>query len=381
MRYKTVNERKFNLEMADFMPSENSVREVQVMIHVKNRYQTYMSQCRVLSEAISYVLHVVYKDKLMPVYGRCFLSDVTNQYDQVRTILEQYMHCTVGYVQQPPLDGSKVALWLQLQSDCCLGNDGLSFYEHQGYRHYRTSFSGSHRSDSEQQTMTALRELEQNLNDRQCGLFANCVRTWFFVRDIDVNYGGVVTGRTKVFSDLGLLPSTHFIASTGIGGCAYDSATFVMMDSHCIKGIEQEQIHYLYAKEYLNATSDYGVTFERGVYMDYGDRRQVYISGTASIDKQGKILHVGDVLGQSRRAMENVKALLEEAKCTFDDVSQMIVYVRDPADYLRVKKLFDETFPRIPKQFVLAPVCRPGWLIEMECIAEKSITGNGFRNY
>ena len=49
----------------------------------------------------------------------------------------------------------------------------------------------------------------------------------------------------------------------------------------------------------------------------------------------------------------------------------MIVYLRDPSDYDAVKAMYDEKFPNVPKVIVLAPVCRPTWLIEMECIAVK----------
>lgn len=65
----------------------------------------------------------------------------------------------------------------------------------------------------------------------------------------------------------------------------------------------------------------------------------------------------------------NVEALLREAGCTFDDVAQMTIYLRDPADYSTVKAMFDGRFPSTPRLIVHAPVCRPGWLIEMECMA------------
>jgi enamine deaminase RidA (YjgF/YER057c/UK114 family) len=49
----------------------------------------------------------------------------------------------------------------------------------------------------------------------------------------------------------------------------------------------------------------------------------------------------------------------------------MIVYLRDIADYSTVCHLFDERFPQHPRIIVHAPVCREGWLIEMECVAVK----------
>ena len=50
----------------------------------------------------------------------------------------------------------------------------------------------------------------------------------------------------------------------------------------------------------------------------------------------------------------------------------MIVYLRDTADYAVVRDIYEECFPQKPVVFLLAPVCRPGWLIEMECMAVKA---------
>ncbi len=42
---------------------------------------------------------------------------------------------------------------------------------------------------------------------------------------------------------------------------------------------------------------------------------------------------------------ENVETLLKEADCTFEDLGQMIVYLRDIADYTVVKAMYDKRFP------------------------------------
>ena len=115
--------------------------------------------------------------------------------------------------------------------------------------------------------------------------------------------------------------------------------------------------------------------------MDYDDRRQVLISGTASINNRGEVMYAGDVRRQTERMWENVEALLKEAGCTFDDLGQMIVYLRDVADYTVVKGMYDERFPDTPRVFVYAPVCRPGWLIEMECMGVKSLENKEFAPY
>ena len=130
-------------------------------------------------------------------------------------------------------------------------------------------------------------EYVMQLAEEGCKLSENCIRTWLFVNDIDLNYGGVVRARNQVFFTQGLTVHTHFIASTGIGGRQQDPNVLSQMDNYAIAGIRQEQIHYLYAPTHLNRTSDYGVSFERGTYVDYADRRHVFISGTASINNKG----------------------------------------------------------------------------------------------
>ena len=90
-------------------------------------------------------------------------------------------------------------------------------------------------------------------------------------------------------------------------------------------------------------------------------------------DEKAGNKHPGNIRKQTERMWENVEALLKEADCTFDDLGQMIVYLRDIADYAVVKEMYDKRFPATPKVFVHAPVCRPGWLIEMECMGVKAL--------
>ena len=123
------------------------------------------------------------------------------------------------------------------------------------------------------------------------------------------------------------------------------------------------------------------MTFERGTLMQYGDRNHVYISGTASINNKGEVVHVGDIVNQTYRMWENVETLLKEGGMTYDDVMQIVVYLRDCSDYEIVQKMFEEKFSNIPYVITLAPVCRPTWLIEMECVAVKKAENAQFRDF
>ena len=51
----------------------------------------------------------------------------------------------------------------------------------------------------------------------------------------------------------------------------------------------------------------------------------------------------------------------------------MTVYLRDTADRKVVSDMFARKFPDTPYIIVLAPVCRPGWLVETECLALKKL--------
>lgn len=194
----------------------------------------------------------------------------------------------------------------------------------------------------------------------------NVLRTWIYCRDVDNNYAGVVRGRNRCFDEHEM--TKRYLASTGIGGGTDEPHQLVAMDALVCDGDTPVQTP-LYALENLSPTAIYGVRFERGMRVGWRDRDWLIVSGTASIDKYGKILHEGDVGAQSRRVLENISALLEEGGGTLSDVRAATVYLRDPAELAAVRKAFDAAFPAIPLVYLRAPVCRPGWLVECECVA------------
>lgn len=362
----------FENARADVICFDNGteVKEYQAIIHVSQKRLTYVQQLEAVMNAYHGLLDQF--PDTQAVFKRYFLSDATNQADDI--VVTDMTDCAKSIIQQAPLDGTKIALWVYLMSNVQTGMTKSGLYEvrHGDFRHLYNASAHNLAANSEYQMRLLFNEYIMQLAEEGCTLSDNCIRTWLFVNDIDLNYGGVVRARNQVFFTQGLTVHTHFIASTGIGGRQGDPNVLSQMDNYAIAGIKPEQIHYLYAPTHLNRTSDYGVSFERGTYIDYADRRHVFISGTASINNKGEILFPKDVEKQTRRMWENVEALLKEADCSYDDVSEMIVYLRDVADYELVRSLFEERFPDKPYVIVHAPVCRPGWLVEMECMAVKA---------
>ena len=369
---KALSHITFENAYADVFCFDNGteVKEYQAMIHVSQHKLPYAQQLEAIMNAYTQLLEAL--PGTQAVFKRYFLSDAANQADDI--ILADVTDCAKSLIEQAPLDGTKIALWVYLMTNVQtgIGKSGLYEVRHGSFRHLWNASAHNMAANSEYQTRLLFNEYNMQLLEEDCTIEANCIRTWLFVNDIDLNYGGVVRARNQFFFTQGLTVHTHFIASTGIGGRAQDPCVLTQMDNYAIAGLQPEQVHYLYAASHLNRTSDYGVSFERGTRVDYADRRHVFISGTASIDNKGQIVHPKNVQQQVHRLWENVEALLSEAGCTYDDVAHMIVYLRDTADYLTVRQLYDERFPEKPTVIVHAPVCRSGWLVEMECMAVKS---------
>lgn len=346
------------------------VSEAHVMIHVTDSLLPYSQQLETVINAFSQLRGETLKG-YDAVFKRYYLSDAANQAEDVYGIAIENSDCAMSVIQQPPLDGTKIALWAYMMTGMksVKGESDLYAVEHGGFRHLWNGSAHNLAANSEYQTRLLFNEYVLQLKNEGCTLKDNCIRTWLFVNDVDLNYGGVVRARNQVFFTQGLTNDTHFIASTGIEGRQADPNVLSQMDNYAIANIKQEQIHYLYAPTHLNRTSDYGVSFERGTYIDYADRRHVFISGTASIDNKGRIVHPKDIVRQTARMIENVETLLAEAECDLNDIAQITIYLRDSSDYSVVSRIFSERFPCKPYVIVNAPVCRPGWLIEMECMA------------
>lgn len=350
--------------------SSNGGREIHAILTVDDTAAAFAGQLREISEAFGALMRDA-GERMKPVFCRWFLSDTANQ----APLLPQLADCAVSVVEQAPLSLTKAALWVWLMEDVEVEriDEGVYAVRSGAYTHIFEAGRCRAGEDSEAATYDVLRSTERLLQSRGVNIIGNCVRTWFFVQNVDVNYAGVVEGRNRAFRELGLTPATRFIASTGIGGRHADRKVKAMMDSYSVIPLEKGQMRQVNAPEYLNPTYEYGVAFERAASVDYGDRRHLFISGTASIDNRGEILWEGDIRRQTLRMWTNVEALLKAADCSWEDVGQMLVYLRDPADYPVVKAMYEERFPDTPHVIVLAPVCRPGWLIEMECMAMKPV--------
>jgi enamine deaminase RidA (YjgF/YER057c/UK114 family) len=315
------------------------------------------------------------------VFRRIFLSDAPNQAAQVQ---DSRLFCdpeagpvAVSIVQQPPLPGAKLALLAyHLQDAELVRKQRLSpnhlLVEKNGTRHLWSTRLCTGATDAPTSTASQTSEVFANLIgtlSRQGGtLRENCVRTWIYVKDVDVFYQEMVASRTALFQCHGMTRDTHYLASTGIEGACSHRYDTVLMDAYSNLDLDPDQVSYLNDFDRLCATKDYNVTFERGTRIAYADRTHHFISGTASIDNVGRVVHPGDVLRQLGRALDNVDALLGSGGAGLGNMTHLLVYLRDPADFGRVEACVRERFSDLPVLILRGAVCRPDWLIEVEGI-------------
>ncbi len=316
------------------------------------------------------------------IFRRIFLSDILNQADAVceSPLIEEISGNPVAssIIQQPPLSGSKIALLAyHIDSHTLLKKEFI------GPRHMMVSKNGMRHLWSAgpwvdgkppmpapaAETTAVFDELIHVLGDQGATLADHCVRTWLFIKDVDIFYQDMVDSRRELFEKHGLGRDTHYIASTGIEGTSADRFDTVSMDALSLLDLKPQQVFYLNDFSRLCPTKDYGVTFERGTRIGFADRMHYYISGTASIDNRGNVLHLGDVLMQSECALQNVDALLKSGGAAMSDMMYLIAYLRDPADFRIVDRYLRDRFPDLPCILVQGRVCRPEWLVEFEGIA------------
>ncbi len=126
----------------------------------------------------------------------------------------------------------------------------------------------------------------------------------------------------------------------------------------------------------LNEAYDYGSAFSRGLRIDIGGLTILLISGTASVDDQGRTVHVGDLRAQVRRTFDNITGLLESEGATWHDIVRTTCYLRDiERDYQafnleRTAFYKEQKLNPLPASTgIQAILCRPDLLVEIEAIA------------
>jgi len=106
--------------------------------------------------------------------------------------------------------------------------------------------------------------------------------------------------------------------------------------------------------------------------VDTGD--YLYISGQGPRRPDGTVPITPD--GQVRQALDNVKAILEAAGLTLDNVVYVQVYLTDMGSYAEMNRVFAEYFPKTPPaRAVLGVFALPDPPVQINAVAVRNLDG------
>ncbi len=139
--------------------------------------------------------------------------------------------------------------------------------------------------------------------------------------------------------------------------------------------VEKFAVH---APQVINEAYNYQKpsSFSRALKLNFGDYKVLLISGTASVNEEGKPEHIGDFKAQTWRTYRNITNLLKAEDMTWHDVVRTTNYLRDiERDYTDFNKIRTSFFnwlqldPLPASTGIQARLCWETLLVEIEAWA------------
>ncbi len=221
-----------------------------------------------------------------------------------------------------------------------------------------------------QQADEVFRQMEAGLASQRMA-FSNVLRTWFYNDDILAWYREFNGVRNAFFRERGVFGGM-MPASTGVAGRN-------AIEAGLISGLIAVEAKNPAVKAFAvpsplqSSAADYGSSFSRAAELDLPDHRRLYVSGTASIDRSGKTVFLGDCPAQVRQTMEVVQAILRSRGMDWTDVTRSLVYFKRAPDAFLFEKYRKEAgLPLFPAVVVENDICRDDLLYEIEVDAIKT---------
>lgn len=98
----------------------------------------------------------------------------------------------------------------------------------------------------------------------------------------------------------------------------------------------------------------------------------VFVAGQAAVNPQTNELELGDIQSETRRTLENVKAILNAAGSSLKDVVRVGVFLSDMKNFAAMNEVYREFFPDDPPARTTVGASLPKIKVEIDCIAQVS---------
>ncbi len=97
----------------------------------------------------------------------------------------------------------------------------------------------------------------------------------------------------------------------------------------------------------------------------------IYVSGQACVDFKTSQFNLGTIEEETRRTLNNIKAILNEAGAEMSDVIKCTVHLADIGDFNAFNQIYSEYFEGIrPTRTTVQSVLAENIKVEIDCIAK-----------
>lgn len=195
--------------------------------------------------------------------------------------------------------------------------------------------------------------------------FSETIRTWFYLDHLLEWYDDFNAVRTEFFRTRGVFERL-VPASTGIGaGNALGGA--LTCDLLALAPKAGRVSVQVVASPLQDSALKYRSSFSRAVEVRYPDCRQLLISGTASIDREGRSVHLGDPASQVDMTLRVVEALLTSNRMGWANATRGIAYFKRIADLPLMERWFKTRgVPAFSLAIAETDICRHDLDFEIE---------------
>ena len=292
------------------------------------------------------------------------------------TFLQHQLHATFGQCTPLSVLVAQEPYGCQLAVEVHLLDTPLSYHPNyittaDGESLFATVRSASPHASILEQARDTFLQLKTIFSDTRFPL-SSIVRQWNYIERIteqesnEQHYQQFNNARTEFYATAEW--PKGYPAATGIG----TSHGGVIIDLNATRDKNVTPINnplqiaaHAYSSNVLVGSNDQNETspkFERAKLVG----NTLYLSGTAAI--RGEQTITGDIIEQTRITIDNIQLLMRQA--SVERLSHIRVYLKNLSHAPQVQQLLNDHLPAASALFVMADVCRPELLIEIEGVRQ-----------
>ncbi len=251
--------------------------------------------------------------------------------------------------------------------------DGIGFSCNDGLLFGHVRVAEQDDDTLEQTTFRLYSRLSKFASDRR---FPHLLRVWNYFPEIcamrhgQERYHAFSAGRYRALVKM-LGSERKLPAATAIGSQSTDTLIYFLSARE--PGLQVENPRQVSAFRYPPQYGPKSPAFSRAILKHWGEKKHLYISGTASVVGY-ESWHEHDVLLQLHEILSNFNALIANARRLYrldigsiSELSALKVYLRDPADYEPVRRVLAEAIgDGVACVFLQGEICRPDLRLEID---------------